>query len=370
MSTKTNCTINGVNYYRIRKKIGVDSRGKAKTKSFYGKNKTDAENQIRKWSENHKSGIARDEHLAVLLEYYIENVFKFGNHADGTKIRYLGVYNKYIKDKLDYYKMNEINGQIIQEFFNKAKDKATYSTLIAVRNIMTLFFQYAELQGYCRNPMDVIKISRDKVQKKDIVVFTADEIKKIIESDKTRYHSYNRFLILFALGTGLRQGELLGLKFGDIVNGQVKVLRQASADMDRRRKIADTKTENSIRYVPIPKPLLEELEGLKAAKSNDDYIFTSRYGNLMDVNNLIRSYKRFLTSIGVFEIKDGKVVTKDFHTLRRTYATMLCENGVDINTIAKLLGNTVAVVAQYYAFVSDKKKLEAVDKIESIFTVK
>jgi integrase len=361
MASKTNCVINGKPYYRIRKKIGVDADGKAIIKPFYGKNKTDAENQVKAWEENHKAGIDKDENFSVFMKYYIENVFSKDDHAGGTKIRYKGVYNKYIKesDILNQYKMNEIGGQAVQRYFNSLS--ATYSTKIAIRNIMTLFFQYADRQGYCRNPMDIIKVSRDKVKTKGIVIFSDEEVKKIINSEKTRYHSYNRFLFLFALGTGLRQGEILGLTYGDIESGKVRVVKQV-VNSDEGRIIADTKTGNSVRYVPIPKTLLGELEEMKKGHKPADHIFASRYGNLMDVNNLTRSYKRFLKSIDV--------PYKDFHTLRRTYATTLCENGIDIKTIADLLGNTVAVVAKYYAFVSDKKKIEAVDKIENLFAVK
>jgi len=53
-----------------------------------------------------------------------------------------------------------------------------------------------------------------------------EEVKKIINSERTRYHSYNQFLILFAIGTGLRQGEILGLTYGDIENGKVKVVKK------------------------------------------------------------------------------------------------------------------------------------------------
>ena len=361
MAIKTNCVINRIPYYRIRKKIGEDVNGKPIIKPFYGKNKTDTENQVKDWSENFNIGIAKDEYFAKTIHYYISEVFLNDNHADGTKIRYKGVYKRYIKnsEELNKYRMNQINSQAIQTYFNNLKDKASHSTLIAIRNTLTLFFQYAEMQGYCRNYMGAIKINKSKTKSNDIVIFTKEEVKKIINSKASGQHAYNRFLILLALGTGLRQGELLGLKFSDIKDGQVKVMRQVITDTDKKRKIADTKTENSIRYIPIPKPILIELEAYK--KNKDGYIFTSRTGGLMDANNLIRSYKRFLTSVGVDY--------KDFHTLRRTYATALCENGVDINTVAKLLGNTVAVAAQYYTFVSDKLKVEAVGKIESLFDV-
>lgn len=363
VAAKTNCVINGIPYYRIRKKIGEDVNGKSIIKPFYGKNKTNAEDLVKEWKDSHKTRIVKDEYFAKTMNYYMNEVFKNDNHADGTKIRYKGVYNRYIKDSedLNKYRMNQINSHALQTYFNNLKDKVTHSTLIAIRNILTLFFRYAEIQGYCFNPMQVIEINRNKPKSNDIVIFTKEEVKKIITSKTSGQHSYNRFLILFALGTGLRQGELLGLKYSDIKDGQVKVKRQVITDTNKRRKIEDTKTENSVRYVPIPKPILKELEAYKKNKNQDDYIFVSKESNLMDANNLIRSYKRFLISIDV--------PYKDFHTLRRTYATALCENGVDINTVAKLLGNTVVVAAQYYTFISDKKKVEAVSKIEDLFDV-
>lgn len=364
MANKTNCVINGIPYYRKRHKVGMKFNKKGElvpdNKPFYGKNKTDAENKIKKWEEDHSYGIDKDEYFAKIMHYYVREVFLNGSHTDGTKIRYKGVYEKYIKDgELNNCRMNQINSQAIQTFFNNLKEKASYSTLIAIRNILTLFFQYAEMQGCCRNHMASIKINKGKSKSGDIVVFSKEEVKKIISSKSSGQHSYNRFLILLALGTGLRQGELLGLKFSDIKDGQVKVVRQVITDTDKKRKISDTKTENSVRYVPIPSPILNELEIYK--KNKDGYIFASKTGDLMDASNLIRSYKRFLKSIDV--------PYKDFHTLRRTYATALCENGVDINTVSKLLGNTVTVAAQYYTFISNKQKTEAVDKIESLFNV-
>ena len=109
----------------------------------------------------------------------------------------------------------------------------------------------------------------------------------------------------------------------------------------------------------MPESLRNELEERRKGHSDDDHIFLSRKGNLMDASNLTRSYKRFLKSIGVNY--------KEFHTLRRTYATTLLEKGIDINRVAKLMGDTVPVVAQYYAAVSDEHKAEAADKINELF---
>lgn len=367
MANKTNCVINGIPYYRIRRKVGIKQNKKGKwvpdMKPFYGKNKTDAEGQWEEWKENHKSGINKDEYISILLQYYIANVFLKGKNADGTKIRYNGVYKKYLvgNDILNQNRMNGVCGMIIQDLFNSFPGDMTYSTKIAIRNILTLFFKWAKLQGYCENPMDIIAIGKNEkeAENNEIIVFTREEIGKIVKSKPACQHSYNRFLIRFALGTGLREGELLGLTYGNIVDGNVKVLKQAITNVEKKRVIDGTKTSNSVRLVPIPDALKGELEERRKEKKDSDHIFLSRKGNLMDASNLNRSYRRFLKSIGVQYKKP--------HALRATYATTLLEKGVDIARVAELLGDEVETVAKYYAFVSDKRKIEAVDKINELF---
>lgn len=365
MASKTNCTINGIDYYRIRKRDGLklnkDGKWVPNIVSFYGKNKTDAEKKVAEYFAKKKMGINTEEYFATSMNYYVVNVFLKGKNADGTKRRYLGVYNKYIKSStLNNYKLSEINSKVVQEFFNQLD--ASYSTMIATRNILKLFFKYAESEGYCKNPMQNIAIGKSRATDNVIVVFTKEEINKIVNSKETGKNAYNRFLFLFALGTGLRQAELLGLKYGDIEEGRIKVVRQIVTGIENNRKVDDTKTDNSVRYVPVPQPLLEQIEKQREGKADDEYIFTGKNGQFLDVSNLIRSYKRFLKSINV--------PYKEFHTLRRTYATTLCENGVDVATVAELLGNTVEVAAKYYTFVSETRKAKAVSTLDSIFCKK
>jgi integrase len=368
MASKKNCTINGIDYYRIRKKVGVKQNKNGKwvpdMKPFYGKNKTDAERQWEEWKEAHKRGINKDEYFGKLMQYFMEDVFLKGKHADGTKIRYNGVYNKYLvgNEILNQNRMNEINGIVIQSLFNGFKPDMTYSTKIAIKNVLTLFFDWTEIQGYCSNPMKAISIERNKkkIEHNEIVVFTKEEAEKIAKIAPNAQHSYNHLLFRLALGTGLREGELLALTFGDITKDwQIRVVKQVITDLDKKRSLDDTKTQNSIRYVPIPNALRGELEERRKGNADSDHIFLTKNGNFIDASNLTRSYKRFLKNIGVGY--------KEFHTMRRTYATMLLEKGVDINRVAKLMGDTIAVVSQYYAAVSDKSKVEAADKINELF---
>lgn len=368
MASKTNCEINGIKYYRIRKTYGkkLNKAGKLVDNviPFYGSNKTDAENRAKEYEKNHSCNVDVNDNLLVVLDYYVYQVFMNGKHSDGTKVRYETSYRLRIKgSKLGEYKTCEVNGKVIQNFFNDMMEKKTsYSNLVATRNLLSLFFAYAAIEGYCINPMGNISLPRENDGDDDegeIVVFNDDEINKIINCKKTGNNAINRFLFIFALGTGLRQGELLGLRYKNIKDGKILVTKQATTDINGKRKTGRTKSRRSVRYVPVPKWILKEFEARIGGP--DDLVFPSMNGNIMDATNLDRSFKRFLKSIGV--------PYKSFHTLRKTYCTMLAERGVPLQVASILMGHAnINTTARYYTFISDQQKKSAIEKIDDLFS--
>ena len=93
MAKKTNCTINGKEYYRIYRKVGmkvnklgiwVDDR-----RSFYGSCKKEAEEKYQEFMERKKAGAVSDRCLGQLIDQYIEDVFKICDLANSTKAKYI-----------------------------------------------------------------------------------------------------------------------------------------------------------------------------------------------------------------------------------------------------------------------------------------
>ena len=363
MARKTNVNIGGTDYYRIRRKVGEDEKGKSIFRAFYGKNKAEAEAKVREWEQRKEAGVDPRAYMSQTMQYYMDNVFMKGDHADGTKRRYETAYRLRIKgSELSLLRMGEITPIAIQNFFNALSNKGLkYGQLAPTLKVLTLFFDWAHDVGYGKNPMPTIKLP--KPTKKDAIeTFTDEEVQKIVDGTKQQ-NSHNHFLFVFALGTGLRQGELLGLKYGDIKDGVIRVERQAITDTDGSRKIDRTKTANATRDVPMPPTLQERFKEYKAAQERTgkhDLVFPTRDGNIMDATNLIRSYKRFLQSIDL--------PYKPFHTLRKTYCTRLCKAGVPIQVAASIMGHSsIAVTAQYYTFIEAKEKSAAAAKIGDIF---
>lgn len=365
MAKKTNCTINGHEYYKIQRKIGEDEKGKAITKTFYGSCKREAELAYEKYKGNKDNGIESNEYFAKVIDYYMTSVFANGKHSPGTKNRYDIVYRNRIKEsRLREYRMNTITGKALQDYFNGlVDDGVTHSTLVATKNVLRLFFRYAQIEGYCRDITGSITIPQSENYEEEIVVFSEQDINKILHSDKRNKNAEDSFIFKFALGTGLRQGEILGLTYKDITDKSVKVQRQAITDTNKSRILSRTKTKSSVRIVPMPVPIQELFRQYKARQKNtkdDDLVFPAKTGNIMDKSNLIRSYRRFLETIGV--------EYKEFHTLRRTFCTQLAKEGVPLAVASRLMGHdSIETTAKYYTHITDDEKEEAIKKIENLF---
>jgi integrase len=351
MANKTNCKINGKEYYRIRKKIGEDANGKPVMKAFYGINQKDANKQVVEYLASQKLGtVDKKEYFSQLLDYYINDVMMKSSLSDGSKSRYRSAYNTHIKNTdISFIRMKDINSRIIQKYYNDLASKGKPVEMI--NKVLSRFFKYAESEGYCNNPLGTVEITKNKKTDDEIIVFTHEEVKAIMH--KPTPNNQYRAAYIFALGTGVRMGELVALKWTDIKDGEVSITKQAVYDVDGKLVIDGVKTENSVRSIPIPDFVKKEL---KKHKHDGELIFQTTTGTMIDKSNLRISFLRFLKSIGVEE--------KSFHTLRKTYCTMLCESGVPIQTASKLMGHSsISVTAKYYTFVSNKEKLNAAQKL-------
>lgn len=98
MASKTNCTINGKDYYRIKRKIGKNSILRAFGLMIikpYGKNKTEAEAKFEAFMDNQKKGVTNKTlFFGEMMDTFIKEIFlKDSRYSDSTKTRYVNTYN-------------------------------------------------------------------------------------------------------------------------------------------------------------------------------------------------------------------------------------------------------------------------------------
>ena len=194
----------------------------------------------------------------------------------------------------------------------------------------------------------------------EVDVFTIEETKTILDAAKNEPINI-RLLIELAIFTGMRRGEIVGLKWSDINFDKqcLSVKRSIYKPKGENSIEKEPKSHSSFRTIAIPNCLCETLNKYKkrqeeyslslATWQNFDYIFTDEIGNVMNPQTPTKQFSHFLARHGIRHLK--------FHCLRHTSATLLLTNGCDIKTVSARLGHSSIETTNIYVHM-----LESVDK--------
>lgn len=269
------------------------------------------------------------------LEYSKANkAFSTYNRHDRISINRL---EPYFKDKYIY----EITPQMIERY--KAKRLETVSPASVNRELATLknMFTMAIKWGYVKtNPAKEVKLLKEPPGR--LRYLKPEEVKALFPSCS----DHIRPIIVTALNTGMRKGELQKLKWADV-------------DFKNRKITVVEAKNNESRVVPINKTLHKELFSL-SKKSKGEYVFSDEnglpYGDIK---------KSFLKALNQAKIEDFR-----FHDLRHTFGSYLVMQGVNLKTVQQIMGHKDIRMTMRYAHLSPEyvqKAVETLDKVWSLF---
>ena len=206
------------------------------------------------------------------------------------------------------------------------------------------------------NPTDACELP--KVEHREMQTIPEEQLQAFLAEARAT-GVYEMYYI--ELATGLRRGELLGLKWQDIdwKNGIIKVRRQI-ARVDGQIVEAPLKTKNSYRTVTISPQAIEVLKQQKA-KTHDQYVFPSPNGGPISPDSVNNMLKRVLAA-GIPKVR--------FHDLRHTFATIALQNGVDIKTVSGMLGHfSAGFTLDTYAHVTTAAQKEAAQTMGNVLSM-
>ena len=164
------------------------------------------------------------------------------------------------------------------------------------------------------------------------------------------------------LATGLRRGELLGLKWEDIdlEHGNLRVKRQI-ARIDGEIVEAPLKTKNAYRTLPLAEDTIQVLQQQRKKTGSSPWVFPSTSGGPISPDSVLHMLHRVLKRAGLPRVR--------FHDLRHTFATLALQNGVDIKTVSGMLGHfSAGFTLDTYAHVTTAVQKEAAKAMEKVLT--
>ncbi|MDC5841873.1 site-specific integrase [Vibrio europaeus] len=160
--------------------------------------------------------------------------------------------------------------------------------------------------------------------------------------DNVRFVDYLEPLVITAINTGLRRGELLALKWDDVdFEQQYLSVRAQNAKAKKSRNI------------PLNDTVLEVLESWQLQNKKREYVFASRSD--VPIKDIKKPWLRVL--------QEAKITDFRFHDLRHHFASKLVMVGVDLNTVRELLGHSDLKMTLRYAHLAPEHKAAAVSLI-------
>lgn len=276
------------------------------------------------------------------------------------------IYRCHVKDALGGFQMGQIDARDIQRVLDEqAEESASYAIARGMFKVFLGLFGHAYLMGDIpQNPMDRVRRLRKKdyEKSKPVEFLEPDEVARLEAVAAKRngngkpLHKHGN-LIVFLVNTGLRRGELLGLKWEDIdfENKTVQVVgnwisyRNPDKSADAPKRISERgtpKTEDSQRTVPLNKKALAALRQYESDWGRtSEYISITSKGKQIDSSSLDETLRRMATEAGITK----KV---HLHMLRHTFASRALspEIGVDVGTVSKWLGHS-SITITYNVYV-------------------
>jgi integrase len=234
----------------------------------------------------------------------------------------------------------EIAPEIIEKYKVSRLEKVEPAPINRELACLRHMYNKAIEWGYVKiNPVKGIK--RLKEPPGRLRYLKPEEVKKLLDA----CHGHIRPIVVTALNTGMRKGELLNLKWADI-------------DFENKKITVVNSKNNESRVIPINQTLYDELLDL-SKRSNGEYVFSERNG--VPFRDIKKGFSAALKRAGIEDFR--------FHDLRHTFGSYLVMQGVDLRTVQQIMGHKDIKMTMRYSHLSPGHIQEAVKRLDALWTL-
>ncbi len=352
--------------------LGRDpATGKERRKWFTHRTKQEAEAHLAQLlSQLHGGGILPSTKLSVreFLDQWLRD-YATGAVGPVTLKTYRDIIRVHLVPAFGDSPLQRLSAQTIQGYLSRKLQTGLSPT--TVRHHAVLLHEalrHAVKWGLlARNPCDMVDPPRRS--RTEMLVLDEEQVRMFLAEAKRSSPHYR--LYLTAVLTGMRQGELLGLRWKDLdlITGSAAI-QQTFYRMGRQQIFKAPKTPTARRAVALPPVLVDELRRLREeqgelrrlfapAYKDHDLVFCQPAGKPLQANNIVRrDFARTLKRAGLPRIR--------FHDLRHCHATLLLRQGVHPKVVQERLGHsTPAFTLHVYSHVLPGMQEEATRALEA-----
>ncbi len=347
--------------------------GKRRRKKVYGYSITEVKERLE--VEKRVAAVAPSEAGTQTCGEYLNNWLE---HVARPSVRvntftcYGSTLRIHILPRIGSIPLSDVNGMHIQGVLSSMeKAEASPRMRQLALAVMRVAFRAAGPRPVgmgliANNPCAGIKAPR--VEDKEMKFWTPDQVKVFLKSSKD-----DRLFALYVLAvlTGLRQGEILGLKWTDLdTNAEGRMTAHVQRTLlEQNGKVYGTnppKSKAGLRRIVLPDVVRKTLERhaedmfLEGRAEKAEYVFVSKKGTNLQKTNLIRSFKILSEAAGLPVMR--------FHDLRHTAVTIMLQQADDLNFIKEQVGHShINVTLGKYGKLLQGKKSEVADRVDAQF---
>lgn len=231
------------------------------------------------------------------------------------------------------------------------------ATIVMLHQMVAAALEQAVTDGYLvTTPSRNIALPR--IEKAERSYLTPSQIATLAEAIHPRFKA----LVLVAGYTGLRAGELTGLRISDLdLLRRRLTVRQTLVDVGGHITFGPPKTSSSRRTVSLPKSICDVIAGHLSEFPTDELVFTSTQDQAIRWSNFRRRYWK--PALAAADLPDVR-----FHDLRHSHASILISQGTHPKVIASRLGHSkIGVTMDTYGHLFDGLDEGAADVLDSVF---
>ena len=348
--------------------------GRAIYKNVLGKTQAEAKAKLKQAIEEAKGLDAAkagrytiDQWMDVWFEHYAKVKVRPSSHQT-----YRGYIDNHIKPNIGKIPLEKLTSLELQMFYKKLLEKGRVDRLEfqhqakglspkTVRNIHQIISSAMSLAKEQKlistNPADGCALP--KLEHREMKTLPMEQLQSFLREarDSGVFELY-----YLELATGLRRGELLGLKWEDIdlERGDLRVRRQI-ARINGEVVEAPLKTKNAYRTLPLAEDTVSILLEQKEKVGSNPWVFPSPTGGPISPDSVLHMLHRVLKRAGLPRVR--------FHDLRHTFATLALQNGVDVKTVSGMLGHfSAGFTLDTYAHVTTASQRQAVKTMGNLLS--